>query len=142
MFSVSPPSRTALLTLYNLGVEFDVRTFVIRLIISFVNLFSLSTQIKIINLAAGDHKTEEFGKLNPQRTVPTVDDDGFVMSESRAIAAYLVDAKSPNSTLYPTDPKARFIIDHRLFYDATVFSQRLTEAVVSRSLITHTPSEF
>lgn len=81
-------------------------------------------------MAAGDHKTEEYGKLNPQRTVPTVDDDGFVMSESRAIATYLVDAKSPDHTLYPTDPKARFIIDHRLYYDATVFTTRMTTAVV------------
>lgn len=88
-------------------------------------------QIKIINLTAGDHKTDEFTKLNPQQTVPTVDDDGFVMSESRAIMAYLVDMKSPGSTLYPSDPKARFIVDHRLFYDATSFSPRLIDAIVN-----------
>lgn len=90
----------------------------------------LELQIKIINLSAGDHKTEEYAKLNPLQTVPTVDDDGFIMSESRAIIAYLADAKNPGGTLYPSDPQARFIIDHRLFYDATTFSQRLVDAIV------------
>ncbi|CRL00424.1 CLUMA_CG013690, isoform A [Clunio marinus] len=105
---VSPPSRCVLLTLINLGIEFD---------------------IKIVNLAAGDHKTSSFGKLNPQRTVPVVIDDGFVMSESRAIITYLVDTKSPDSSLYPTDPKIRYAVNHKLFYDATVFSTRLAEAM-------------
>lgn len=89
-------------------------------------------QIKIINLAAGDHKREDFLKLNPLGTVPTVvDDDGFVMSESRAIASYLVDSKSPGHSLYPSDTKARFLVDQRLYYDATVFTKRLIDAVVS-----------
>ena len=87
-------------------------------------------QLKVINLPAGEHKTEAFRKLNPQQTVPTVDDDGFLMSESRAIMAYLVDSKSPNDSLYPTDPKARFTIDQRLYFDATVFTPRLINVVV------------
>jgi glutathione S-transferase len=68
--------------------------------------------------------------LNPQRTVPVVDNDGFVMNESRAIIAYLADTKNPGGTLYPSDPKTRFIIDHRLFYDATTFSQRIVDDLV------------
>lgn len=75
-------------------------------------------------------------KLNPQHSVPVVvDEDGFVMNESRAIQAYLVDAKSTGSTLYPTDPKARFIIDQRLYFDATTFSPRLIDAVVNWDFI-------
>ena len=81
-------------------------------------------------MAAGDHKTEEFGKLNPQRKVPVVDDDGFVMSESHAIMAYLVDTKSPGGALYPSDPKARFIIDHRLRFEATTLSSKIIDAIV------------
>jgi glutathione S-transferase len=91
-------------------------------------------QIKVINLSAGEHKTEEFTKLNPLQKVPTVDDDGFVMSESRAIMAYLVNEKCPDSSLYPADPKKRFVIDQRLFYDATVFSQRCVAAIVISTL--------
>lgn len=88
-------------------------------------------QTKIINTSNGDHKSEEYLKINPQGTVPAVTDDDFLMTESRAIMGYLVDAKSPNNSLYPSeDLKARFIIDHRLYYDASTFSPVLLAAIV------------
>lgn len=81
---------------------------------------------------AGEHKTEDFLKLNPQGTIPVVVDDGFVMNESRAILMYLVNEKAPNHSLYPSDdPKLRFVIDQRLFYDACTFMPALFEAIVS-----------
>lgn len=48
-------------------------------------------------------KTPEFRALNPNGRVPTIDDDGFVLSESMAINFYL--AKKHKSPLYPADPK-------------------------------------
>ena len=70
-------------------------------------------------------------KINPQGTIPAVMDDDFLMTESRAIMTYLVDAKSPNNSLYPSeDLKARFIIDHRLYYDASTFYPTLLAAIV------------
>lgn len=70
-------------------------------------------------------------KINPQGTVPALTDDDFLMTESRAIMTYLVDAKDPNNSLYPSeDLKARFIIDHRLYYDASTFSPTLYAAIV------------
>ena len=41
--------------------------------------------------------------LNPNGRVPTIEDDGFVLSESMAINLYL--AKKHRSVLYPTDPR-------------------------------------
>jgi glutathione S-transferase len=82
-------------------------------------------------LASGEHKSEDYLKINPQGTVPAVTDDEFVMNESRAIMCYLVNAKTPNNCLYPSDdPKARFIIDHRLFYDASTFMPACSAALV------------
>ena len=48
-------------------------------------------------------KTPEYRKLNPNGRVPTIDDDGFILSESMAINMYL--AKKHGSPLYPKDPK-------------------------------------
>ena len=48
-------------------------------------------------------KTPEYRALNPNGRVPTIDDDGFILSESMAINFYL--AKKHGSPLYPKDPK-------------------------------------
>lgn len=116
---MSPPSRAVLLTLFNLGVEFEVKN--LNQASQYSKIFA---QIKIINLATGDHKTDEYAKINPERKVPAVDDDGFMLNESRAIIGYLVDSKSPDNSLYPIDAKLRYVIDKRLYFDATVLSPR------------------
>lgn len=51
---------------------------------------------------APETRTPEFLKLNPNGSVPVIDDDGFVLSESMAINLYL--AKKHNSPLYPSSP--------------------------------------
>jgi glutathione S-transferase len=48
-------------------------------------------------------RSPEFLALNPNARVPTIDDDGFVLSESMAINLYL--AKKHASPLYPADPR-------------------------------------
>ena len=48
-------------------------------------------------------RTPEYRALNPNGRVPTIDDDGFILSESMAINFYL--AKKHRSPLYPADPK-------------------------------------
>jgi glutathione S-transferase len=48
-------------------------------------------------------RTPEYRALNGNGRVPTIDDDGFILSESMAINFYL--AKKHNSPLYPSDPK-------------------------------------
>jgi len=48
-------------------------------------------------------RTPGYRALNPNGRVPTIEDDGFVLSESMAINMYL--AKKHNSPLYPADPR-------------------------------------
>ena len=52
---------------------------------------------------APETKTPEYRALNPNGRVPTIDDDGFVLSESMAINFYL--AKKHRSALYPADAR-------------------------------------
>ena len=48
-------------------------------------------------------RTADYRALNPNGRVPTIDDDGFILSESMAINFYL--AKKHRSELYPGDTK-------------------------------------
>ena len=78
------------------------------------------------NIMDGDHKTPEYLKMNPQHTIPTMDDSGFILWESRAILAYLVNAYGKDDSLYPKNPRQRAIVDQRLNFDiGTLFPRYL-----------------
>ncbi|XP_066999668.2 glutathione S-transferase 1 [Anabrus simplex] len=100
----SPPSRTALLSAKLVGVDVNV---------------------KIVDLFTGKHLEPEFLKMNPLHTVPVLDDDGFIVSDSQAIACYLTNKYSKDDKLYPKDPKKRAVVDQRLYFAATVLFPRL-----------------
>lgn len=80
--------------------------------------------LKLTNLMAGDHMKPEFLKINPQHTIPTIVDNGFVLWESRAIQAYLVEKYGKTDSLYPKDPKARAVVNQRLYFDMGTLYQR------------------
>ncbi|XP_055906913.1 glutathione S-transferase 1-1 [Eupeodes corollae] len=70
-----------------------------------------------VNFNKGEHLTEAYAKLNPQREIPVLDDNGFYLQESNAIIQYLCDKYAPNSSLYPNDATARAIVNQRLFFN-------------------------
>ncbi|XP_034243950.1 glutathione S-transferase 1-1-like [Thrips palmi] len=96
--SASPPCRSVLVTARQIGLDLDIRT---------------------VNILAGEHLAEDFVKLNPEHTIPTLDDGGFVLWESRAICTYLVTKYAARDDLYPKDEKKRAMVDRRLYFDAT-----------------------
>jgi glutathione S-transferase len=49
----------------------------------------LPYELILVDISKGEHKSEEYKKLQPFGKVPVLDDDGFLMFESRAICRYL-----------------------------------------------------
>ncbi|KAG8191131.1 hypothetical protein JTE90_010052 [Oedothorax gibbosus] len=97
MMEVSPPCRAVLMTIRHLGIRAELRE---------------------ENLVVGNSQQHaDFLKINPRSCVPTIDDDGFYLWESRAIMTYLVNKYAPSHAIYPKDPKKRALVDMMLSFD-------------------------
>ncbi|KDR20966.1 glutathione S-transferase 1-1-like [Zootermopsis nevadensis] len=89
-----------------------------RSVLLLAKALKIELNLKVTDLSKGDNKTPEFLKLNPQHAIPTIDDNGLGIGESRAILAYLVNQYGEDDdALYPKDPKKRAIVDQRLYFD-------------------------
>nr|XP_050029267.1 glutathione S-transferase 2-like [Dermacentor andersoni] len=81
---------------------------------------------KNLDFTNKEHCSDEYLKINPFHKVPAIDDEGFIVYESNAIAYYLLRKYAPESKLYPTCIKTRTRIDQVLaclssnIYSATV----------------------
>nr|XP_023020999.1 glutathione S-transferase 1-like [Leptinotarsa decemlineata] len=106
----SAPCRNVLLAAKAIGVELN---------------------LKLTDLMKGDHLTPEFIKINPQHTIPTLNDNGFALWESRAIMTYLQEQYGKDDSLYPKDPKKRALVDQRLYFDIGTLYSRFADYYVS-----------
>jgi glutathione S-transferase len=71
-------------------------------VVALKNHLALDCELWPIDLGRGDQLTPEYAALNPNRKMPTLEDDGFVLWESNAILFYLA-AKRPERGLWPVD---------------------------------------
>jgi glutathione S-transferase len=99
-----------------------------------IKTMELNAEVKLVNLGAGEQNDPEFLKLNPLHQVPVLVDGDFVLTESRAILAYLVNKYKSGSELYPSQPESRALVDQRLYYDATVVFESCAHIIVRESL--------
>jgi glutathione S-transferase len=68
-------------------------------------------------------RTPEYLALNPNARVPTIDDDGFVLSESMAINLYLA---KKHGKLYPKDAKSEAQAWQWSFWETDRLDRQLT----------------
>ena len=77
--------------------------------------------------AFGITQSAEYKAMNPNSLVPVIEDDGFVLWESNAIARYLA-TKHAARGLWPEDPKLRADIDRWMDWQATTFTPAMRDA--------------
>jgi glutathione S-transferase len=71
-----------------------------------------------VNLFAREHKSENYMALQPFGKVPVLDDDGFILFESRAIAMYIAKKYANQGT--PLLPDEGDLKAYGLFEQASV----------------------
>ena len=77
----------------------------------------LPVELVFVDLLKGAQTTAAFTALNPNRRMPVLEDDGFVLWESNAIAQYLA-AQRPASGLWPTEPQRQADVARWQFWQA------------------------
>lgn len=76
-----------------------------RIVMLFIADSGIKVEEKVIDIFTGEHQKEPFTSINPNKLIPVLDDDGFILTESSAILKYL--AEKTHSPAYPTELKAR-----------------------------------
>lgn len=69
-------------------------------------------------------------QLNPQKEIPVLDDDGFLLGESIAIMQYLCDQYAPENPIYPKQPKQRALVNHRMCFNMGYYYSFISQYAV------------
>ena len=67
-----------------------------------LNLKAIAYEPAFVHLPRGEHRARDYGAVNPQALVPTLDDAGTLLTQSLAIIEYL-DETHPETPLLPKD---------------------------------------
>jgi len=93
---------------------------------------------KLIDLSKGDHMTNEFLKLNPMHTVPTVEfSDGTSLWESRVILKYLFNTYGN----VDKNDSIHFEIDKWLYWDLGFLNTNVGKVIYPRLFMDSEPSQ-
>ena len=96
---MSTCTRKVLMTLHENGTPYELTT---------------------VDFATGEHKQPAHLARQPFGQLPALDDEGFGLYESRAMARYLNDKAS--GKLVPTDPKARALMEEWISIETSNFT--------------------
>lgn len=106
-----------------------------RPILQFCADNNIAYEGEIVDLLTGAHHKEPFVSINPNRQVPVLDDDGFVLTESSAILKYL--AEKTASLAYPRDLKLRARVNEVMDWFNTNFYREFGYNMIYPQIFPH-----
>jgi glutathione S-transferase len=84
----------------------------------------------LVDIMKGEQKTPAYLARHPFGVVPAIDDNGFVLYESRAIIRYL-DATLAGTSLTPADAKGRALMEQWISVESSYFSPPAMKAILN-----------
>jgi glutathione S-transferase len=103
-------------------------------VVALKNNLGLECEIRVINFATGDHMTPEFATLNPNKLMPVLEDDGFVLWESNAILQYLA-AKKPERGLWPSDARRQAEVLRWMSWEGAHWASSACGVLITENLL-------
>ncbi len=107
-----------------------------RPLMFFIEDNAIDCELEVVDLMKGAHHQPDFVKLNPNRLVPVLDDDGFILTEGSAIFKYIAD-KLEMTKLYPRELKARARVNERMDWFNTQFYREYGYHLVYPQIFPH-----
>jgi glutathione S-transferase len=114
---------------------YDPMSTVSRPIALFLAEHGLEVERVPVSLMDGEHQSDWYAAINPNRAVPALEEDGFVLTESATILRYL--AGIADSPAYPADPRARARVDEALDWFNTGFYRDHGYGIVYPQVLPH-----
>lgn len=110
---------------------FDRRSPPVRSVLLLIEALGLDVNYKPIDLAKGEHLSENFIQINPCHTVPTFCDSNVTLTDSHSILIYLCEHYGGQSAnqLWPSDSIDRINVLNTLFYSGTLLFRRDSDAI-------------
>jgi glutathione S-transferase len=114
---------------------YDPASTVCRPIMIFLLEHALPVELVHVSLAEGQQLGGDYARVNPNRAVPALEEDGFVLTESATILRYLADVT--DSSCYPRDLRGRARVDEALDWFNTGFYRDHGYGIVYPQILPH-----
>jgi glutathione S-transferase len=91
-------------------------------VMAVANHLGIEYQTQALNPAKGEHLAPAYAAINPNKRIPTLEEDGFVLWEANAITEYLA-SKKPEAGLLPADSRQRADVTRWQFWSISSWEQ-------------------
>lgn len=95
-----------------------------RPVVLFATAENIDVELITVDFFGGECQSEAFARINPNKQIPVLEDDGFFLTECSAILKYLAD--KVDSPAYPKDLKQRARVNEAMDWFNTGFSRDFT----------------
>ncbi len=106
-----------------------------RMVMLFAAQEGIVLDFQLVDLMAGEQQQPAYKAINPNGLVPTLDDNGFRLTESGAILRYL--AGKSGSRAYPAELQARARVDEAMEWFYSNYYKDLGYGLVYPQLFPH-----
>ena len=100
-------------------------------VMAVANHLGLDYELQQLDPTKGEHLSAGYAAVNPNKRIPTMEDEGFILWESNAITQYLASRK-PEAGLLPPDERARALVNQWQFWDISSWDPACASIVFER----------